>query len=284
MLAARERRERPGLDDKVLAAWNGLALSAFAEAARAFHSAEYLSVAEKNAAFLLGGMRARDGRMLRSWQAGQARFNGYLEDQVMVAEGLFELYQTTLDERWFSAARELIDLTLERYADDEGGFFDTSDDHEALIARPRSVQDGAVPSGGAVASELLVRMAALTGEPRYQEAAEAAIAPLSDAMARAPHGFARWLSALSLALATPSALAIIGPDPDPLLAVARGRYRPALVLAAADDPDASVVPLLRGRMAENGTATAYLCRHFACERPTTDAEVLATLLDTADRP
>ena len=153
LFEVREQRSKPGRDEKVLAAWNGLMLAAFAEAARDRSLGErmdsYRLIAERNAEFLLREMRTPAGRLLRSWKDGQAKLNAYLEDYACVIEGLLELYQTTFDEKWFSAARELADTMIQHYTDPSGGFFDTSDDHETLVTRPKDLQDNAVPSGNA---------------------------------------------------------------------------------------------------------------------------------------
>jgi uncharacterized protein YyaL (SSP411 family) len=293
----RARRAKPGLDDKILASWNGLALGAFAEAARTLGRADYLVIAERNAAFVLAEMRTEDGRLLRTWKGGRARLNGYLEDQSHYADGLLELYQATFEPRWFDAARELGDAILSHFADPAGGFFDTSDDHEALLLRPKSVQDGAVPSGGAAAAGVLLRLGAYTDDSRYADAAEAALAPLEPLMAGAPHALAHWLGALDFLDGPPQTLAIVGEDPGALLTVVRARYRPNLVVAAehakagaAHEPEAAAEPdvaasiaLLADRDAVRGRATAYLCRRFTCEAPVSSPEELAGLLDRSSQ-
>lgn len=288
LLDRREQRVRPGLDDKVLASWNGLMLGAFAEAGRVLGRDDYLRVAESNAEFLLAEMRTRDGGLLRTRKggidfaaAGGAALKGYLEDYACVADGLLELYQSTFEARWFHAARELGDVILQNFADPSGGFFDTSDEHEKLLLRPKVVQDGAMPSGGAMATGVLLRLAEFTGRGSYADAAEAALGRLQPMMARAPLGFAGWLAALDFLLAPPMALAVVGDDPGPLLSVSRARYRPNLVVAVgpgSSSQDAGI-PLLRGRHAAHGEATAYLCRRRACEPPVSTAGELAALLD-----
>ena len=248
LFAARETRVKPGVDDKVLSGWNGLMLAAFAEAARALDRDDYLEVARRNAEFLLTEMRDESGRMLRTWKRGQAKLNGYLEDYATVADGLLELYQTTFDVRWFAAARELGDAILAHFADPAGGFFDTSDDHEELLVRPKNVQDGASPSGGAVAAGVLLQLARFTGEGGYADAADRALAGVSLGMERAPLGFAYWLGVLAVTSAPPCELAIVGEDPEALLRrraqpvsagadSRRGRCRAGLSRSAAPGPD-----------------------------------------------
>ena len=172
----RSKRIWPGLDDKVLTAWNGLMLAAFAEASQALDRQDYRDVATANAEFLHATMRAGDGRLLRTWKAGsEAKYNAYLEDYAFLAEGLLTLYQATFDKRWFQWARELADDMLAHFSDAQnGGFYDTRDDHEQLIHRPKDVQDNAIPSGNAMAAHVLLKLGLITGEPRYWDAAERA--------------------------------------------------------------------------------------------------------------
>jgi uncharacterized protein len=264
----------------VIASWNGLMLGAFAEAARVLAREDYRRIAENNAGFVLSQMRTPSGRMLRTWRGGHATVNGFLEDYALYAEALLELYQTTFEPRWFDAARELADAIMAHFADPGGGFFDASDDHESLLLRPKGSQDGAMPSGGAVASDVLVRLAEYTGERRYLDAATRALAQVQPAMAQAPLGFSRWLSALDLVLAPPAALAIVGENVDSMLGAVRSRYRPNLIVAtAASEEAAPAIELLRGRESLGGQTTAYLCRQFACDRPVSTAEELESLLD-----
>ena len=277
LLEAREARVKPGLDDKVLASWNGLALAAFAEAARVFGRGDYAAVATRNADFLLREMRADGGRMRHTWKAGEAKVNGFLEDYAHVADGLLELYQTTFEPRWLYAARELGDAILEHFADPAGGFFDTSDDHEELLLRPRSIQDGATPSGGSMASSVLLRLAEYTGDRRYAQAAEGAITGVKEGMTQMPLGFANWLCALDFALAPPTEIAIVGEPLDALLEVVRRVYRPSVVVAASAS-ECEDIALLESRKPVGGVPTAYVCRQFRCEAPATTAAELEVLL------
>ena len=217
--------------------------------------------------------------MLRTWKAGRARLKGYLEDHANVADGLLELYQTTFDPRWFAGARALADMILGHFADENGGFFDTSDDHESLLVRPKGVQDGAIPSGGAVAAGVLSRLAHFSGESRYADAALRAVEPMRRSMEQAPLGFAHWLSVLDFILAPPQELALVGDDVGPLLSVVRARYRPNLVVAARRAQDEVEIALLEDRVAPSGTATAYVCTRFACQNPVTNPDELDELLD-----
>ncbi len=289
LFVVREKRIKPGRDEKVLAAWSGLMLAAFAEAARDRSLGDrmetYRSIAEHNADFLLHEMRTPAGRLLRTWKDGQAKLNAYLEDYACVIEGLLELYQTTFDEKWFVAARELADTLIQHYADPAGGFFDTSDDHEALVTRPRDLQDNAMPSGNAMTTSVLLKLAAFTGDDRYYQSGEALLGALQPALIQAPLGLAQWLCALDFALSNSKEIAVVGPDRSDsvqaLLEVVRSGYRPNQVVAVGSTLHAdrtSAIPLLFDRPAIDDRATAYACVRFACQRPTTDPTVLAEQL------
>ncbi|MGD2143582.1 MAG: thioredoxin domain-containing protein, partial [Anaerolineae bacterium] len=207
LFEAREKRVHPGRDEKVLTSWNGLMLAAFAEAARILDREDYREVAERNANFLLRGLRQENGRLLRTWKArpeqaegaGEAKLNGYLEDYAYLIEGLLQLYQTTFEPRWFIAAQELAETMLTHFQASDGvqlrpepqlptnsaslgggivGFFDTSDDHERLITRPRDLQDNATPSGNAMAVTALLELAGFTHDARYLDIAHGALAQM----------------------------------------------------------------------------------------------------------
>ena len=280
----RARRVWPGLDDKVLTSWNGLMLAAFAEAGRVWQRPDYLQAAVDNAEFLWRTMRRPGGRLWRTWKAGsQARYNAYLEDYAYLADGLLALYQATFDERWFIWARELADTMLAHFADAEnGGFFDTSDDHETLIQRPKDLQDNAVPSGNAMAAQVLLRLGLYTGDDRYLVAAERSVVALQAAMSQYPTGFAHWLGAAAFMAAEPQEIAIMGDlaaeGMQALLDEALQPYRPFQVVAAAPPGSQTQIPLLQGRAQIKGQATAYVCRHFTCQLPVTTAAALADQL------
>ncbi|OLB50167.1 MAG: thioredoxin domain-containing protein [Candidatus Rokubacteria bacterium 13_2_20CM_2_70_11] len=286
LYAARERRVHPARDDKVLAAWNGLACRAFAEAGRALGRADYVAAAAKNAEFVLTAMRS-GGRLLRTWKAGRAKLKGYLEDYAMVAAALVALYEATLDRRWLDEARGLAEELLRLFWDEKlEGFYDTGVDHERLIVRPRNLFDNAVPCGSSVAVETLFRLAILTGESRYESAALKALRPMADLMTRYASGFGRFLCALDFHLGPGIEIALVSPPGGdglaPLAAEVFGRYLPNRVVAgmvAGDPKGAEGIPLLQNREAVGGEATAYVCRNYACELPVTDREALARQLD-----
>jgi hypothetical protein len=292
LLARRTARPQPARDDKVLAAWNGLMLGAFADAIVVLDRTEdpdlaatgraYRAVATRAADALLTRLRRPDGRLGRSWKDGRLTGEGVLEDCADLADGLLALYAATRDERWFVAARELAEVILERFVDPTGGFFDTADDHEALIARPKDLQDNALPSGNAMATTTLLTLDALTGHARYRDAAERAISLVGAHAGRHPTAFGHWLQAIDFALAPVVEIAVIGDPDDPetrrLLAPALAGFRPHQVIAVGPDPAASAVPLLQGRFALGGRPTAFVCRQFACRQPVTEPEALGALL------
>ncbi len=284
LLDRRSTRPQPARDDKALAAWNGLAIAALAEGGRLLGEERYTAAAVRAAEVITGGLLDADGVLWRSWKDGRAVGQGVLEDYADLAEGLLALYETTFDERWFVIARGLMDRVLERFTDPAGGFFDTADDHERLITRPKDVQDNAVPSGGAMAATVLMRLAAWTGEARYREAAERAIGTVGPYLVRYPTGFAQWLVAAAFATADVVEVAVVG-DLDEeatraLLAPAWASWRPFQVLAVAPGAGggASAVPLLADRAAIEGRATAYVCRGFVCDLPVTDPAALEVRL------
>jgi uncharacterized protein YyaL (SSP411 family) len=282
LFAEREKRTRPGRDEKILAAWNGLMLRSFAFAARVLSREDYGEVAERNAAFLLDRLRV-DGRLRRSYKDGQARFNGYLEDYAMVADGLVTLYEATFQTRWLAEAENLCDAVLELFWDEgSGAFYDTPVDHEELVTRPRDVYDNAAPSGTSVATDVLLRLALLLDREDYRARAESVLEGLSGGVERLPGAFGRLLAALDFHLSRPREIAIIGepgaPDTQALIDAVYARYLPNKVVAgrAPEDEEATgLVPLLAEREARGGRATAYVCEGYACQSPTTDPEELA---------
>jgi uncharacterized protein YyaL (SSP411 family) len=285
LLQARAGRVRPGRDDKVLAAWTGLACRALAEAGRALGRGDYVQAAVRSAEFLVEAMRV-DGRLQRTWKDGRARLKGYLEDHAMVAAALVMVYEATFDRRWIDAARGIADDMVALFWDDGiEAFYDTGRDHESLIVRPRNLFDNAVPSGTAVAIETLLRLAVLTGESAYESRALRALKPMADLMARHPTGFGRFLCAHDFHLGPKVEVALVAPPGNGLAALARevfGRYLPNRVVAGTTTADPAAtrgLPLLDGRGAVEGKATAYVCRNYACELPVTDPGALARQLD-----
>ncbi|NJK78771.1 MAG: thioredoxin domain-containing protein, partial [Chloroflexaceae bacterium] len=287
---ARERRIKPARDEKILTAWNGMMLRAVAAAARAFDSAQYLTMAQRNATFVLTHLLRGDGRVLRSWKDGRTTVLGFLEDYALLADGLLELHAADGNPRWLREAIALADEMQRLFWSDEiGGFYDTATDQEALVTRPRDVSDNATPSGNSVATHVLLRLAALTGNDTYRERAEHVLEGMNDAMRRLPTGFGRLLCAADMALARTREVALVGdpqsPDLQALVAVLHQRFDPYMVLAyktpATTADDIAAVALLQDREQLDGKATAYVCEGFACKLPVTDAAALQAQLAEA---
>ncbi len=282
LLIARSGRVRPATDDKVVAEWNGLAISALAEAARALARADYLEAAQAVAGFVLPQMGG-DGRLMRTWREGQARNPGCLADHATLASGLLSLYQTDFNPRWFEAAARLAGQILDRFVDPQGGFFDTPDDANELVARPRSVADSGSPSGTSMAAELLLRMSALTGDDRYAAAAGPAILTWQETIGNHPTAYAGLLNAFDFMTGPQTQLAIAGDPGDArfqaLAAVAARRYLPRTVVAGGNPANPAAPRLLSGRHPESLEPTAYLCQGFACRLPTTSPETLRGQLE-----
>ena len=274
---ARAQRVWPGLDDKRLTSWNALAISALAEAGAVLGRADFLEAARGAAEFVLRDLRGDDGRLLRTYKDGTARLNAYLEDHAFLLEALLTLYESTFEPSWFTAARELADTTIERFADDErGGFFETSSDHERLVARRKDPEDHPIPSGNASAAYGLLRLAALSGEYSYESRAVGVLRLLHPFAARHPQAFAHLLQALDFHLSPTREVALAGDDTTALEAIVRAQFRPHIVVAGGE-PDG--VPLLEGRGEVDGRGAAYVCERFACQRPVTEPGDLASLLD-----
>ncbi len=284
LLDARRRREQPARDDKVVTAWNGLAIAALAEAGALLDEPAWIAAAVDCADLLVGShWDPSTGQLVRVSLAGQVSADaaGVLEDHSDLAEGLLALYQVTGGERWFVAARALLDVVLDRFDDGEGGFFDTSADAPLLVRRPRDPSDGVTPSGASGTAHALLTLGALTGEARYLEAADSALASLMP-IARSSPRFAGWAwSSITARLAGPVQVAVVTPEGaagSALHRVALAHTSPGLVVAMGEE-GASTVPLLEGRPALGGEPTAYPCRGFVCDLPVTEPAALQAALD-----
>jgi len=275
---SRAKRIWPGLDDKRLASWNALAISALAEAGAVLGREDYLDAARECADFVLGSLTDEAGRLLRTYKDGDARLNAYLEDHAFLLEALLTLYESTFEPRWFERAQALADEIVARFGDPErGGFFSTSADHEELIVRRKEIGDHPIPSGNSSAAMGMLRLAAMTGEREYERQAEGVFALFAKTATQHPESFAHLLRALDFHLAPTKEAALIGDDLTVLAAVVRSAFRPHLVLAGG--PEGSEEPaLLRQRTLVGDIPAAYICEHFACQQPVTSAPDLAALL------
>ena len=283
LLEAREERVRPGLDDKVLTSWNGLMVGAFAEAGVALGRSDYTAAAARCAAFVLDSLR--DGyRVLRTYKDGEAKLKAYLEDYSYLVSGLLLLHEATFEGRWLQEAidlgRDMVDLFWDEAA---GQFYDTGIDHEELVVRPRDTQDNATPSGSAVAADVLLRLAVITGDGDLERRAVTSMRSTMTLMSQYPMGAGHWLSALDFYLATVKEIAIIGDDGDGARALASEVYRhylPNRVLVGlrVDDDTTAELPLVKDRSRIEGQATAYVCRNYTCDLPVVEPEALARQL------
>src|SRR5215213_5962521 len=270
LFAARAKRIRPGLDDKRLASWNALAIAALADAGAVLGREDYLDAARACAEFVLGSLRDSDGRLLRTYKDDRAHLDAYLEDHAFLLEALLALYESTFEVRWFNAAQALAEETIERFGDPErGGFYSTASDHEELIARRKEVGDHPIPSGNSSAAMGLLRLAALTGERRYEAAAEGVFALFAKPAVEHPDAFAHMLRALDFHLSPTREVALVGDDLTDLAATARQRPLFHAVLAGGPE-ESKEPPLLRDRTTVKGHPAAYVCQNFTCRLPVTD--------------
>ncbi len=284
LLRAREGRTRPHLDDKVLADWNGLMIVALAKAARALDEETYAKKAEAAADFVLGRMRDGDGRLLHRYRDTEAAVPAYLDDHAFMIWALVELYEATFDPLRLEQAKALADHLIAHFWDvDEGGFFSTADDGEELFARTKESYDGATPSGNSVAALALAKLAALTGETRYEDKALAVIEAFGAQVAGAPQGHTQMLSALDFIMGPGTQVVIVGdsssPDTKALINVVNTTFAPNAVVLVKDESGRLgdielVVDFTTEMKSIDNAAAAYVCRGRTCEPPITSADEL----------
>ena len=277
LLDARARRIPPGTDDKVLAAWNGLMISALAQAHQVLDEPRWLEAARAAARYVLEHMRQPDGRLFATARDGRAHLNACLDDYVFVIQGLVDLFETDFDRRWLRDALELERVVADRFEDGElGGFFNTGRDHEVLIARLKGQHDGALPSGNGVHALNLLRLAELTGRADLATRAERTLRSAAGLLNRYPAAFSQTLVAVDFLASGPREIVVSGPRDAPetraLLATLRREFVPQRVVALADgEHDEELLPLTRGR-APAGPARVFVCRNYACLAPITRTE------------
>jgi len=275
LYAAREKRVRPGRDEKILTDWNGLALRAFADAAAFLGRDDYRKVAEDNAAFIFEKLW-NDQHLLHSFKDGRARFNAYLDDYANVADGLLALYQLTFDEQWLRRAESLAQIIVERFADEEqGGFYFTALGHEELITRTKDFFDNATPSGNSVAADVLLRLSSTLDRADFRKQAERTFGAVANHLASYASGFGRMLAAADFAIGPAMEIALVG-GAGHFLPAYRKRYLPRTVIAAGE----SDVALLRDRKTVGGKPTAYVCENLTCKQPVTELAEFEKLLDS----
>ena len=273
LAAARAQRVRPARDDKVVAAWNGLAVAALAEAGVVLDAAHLVAAARTAARLLVDVHLTGDGRLRRVSRDGVAgEPAGVLEDYACVAHGFLTLFGATGEAEWFTRAHDLVEQVLTHFADGSGGYFDTADDAEALLKRPQDPADNASPSGQSMVLTVLTTLTGLTGDARYETAAAALAGRLSGLAERAPRFAGQTLAALEARADGPRQVAVVGPEGAERAALVAAAHRlrhPGQVIAVGDGAQADVA-LLEYRTAVEGRPTAYPCQHFVCELPVTD--------------
>jgi uncharacterized protein YyaL (SSP411 family) len=271
----RERRPKPLRDDKAIAAWNGLALAALAEAGRRLDRPELIDAGRELAEFLLGPLSEKNGRLFRSWRAGRASNPGYLDDYADVANGLYELHVATGELRWLREANRLARLAADLFADEErGGFFLSPADGEQLVARKKEFDDHPTPSGNSMLAFVLLRLGRIWGDDELEREAAGVFRLIRDAIPRAPSAFGHALTALDLYLAGPRELAVVGAPEDEIAKAALAGFDPDAVVAFGPADD---VPLLAGKDFVDGRPALYVCERFACRAPVTEPAELAAL-------
>ena len=311
LLSARASRVRPGTDDKILTAWNGLMLATMAEASRVIpldaiasdqqerskpqltqeiasslknapRNDIYYKLATRNAEFLLDSLRV-GGKLRRSWREGKVTNEVFLEDYAALILGLIELYQTDFNNKWFTAAKELAEQMIELFNDPNGGFFDTAKDSQDLLLRPKDLQDNATPSGNALACEALLKLAAFTDDGKYRDLAERSLGLIAGMVTQYPTAFSRWLSAADFALGNVKQIAVVheagGNQERELIRFIQSTYRPNIIVAASPYPPSEDAPaLLMDRPLKDGKPTVYVCEGFVCKNPVASISEIEELL------
>jgi uncharacterized protein YyaL (SSP411 family) len=283
LLSIRTNRIRPMTDDKIIVSWNGLALVAFAEAARYLNRPEYLDAARRNADFLLTELHS-DNRLMRVWRNGKVG-NHYalLEDYASLILGLISLYQSDPDIYWFNSAWQLADEMITHFLGEDGLLYDTTRDQADLIVRPRDMQDNATPSGNALAALALIQLAAITGKGAYRDQAEVILGSGLSVILDYPVGFGKWLCAIQFGIKTISEIAILSPDLElafPLINRLWSGYRPFTIAAISIfPPPDEAPPLCLNRPLIENLPTAYVCTNFICKQPVITPDDLSAQLE-----
>ena len=289
---ARARRVPPLRDDKILAAWNGLMISAMAVAGRILDEPRYIAAAARAADFVLAHLRGADGELQRSFKDGQARHAAFLDDHAFLAAGLIDLYEATFDARWLAESLTLARASERLFADPAGGWFMSSATHETLIAREKPAYDGAEPSGTSVALMNALRLGVFTGDDHWRQIAERGLRAHAKVLRERPIAMTEALLALDFLADTPLEIAIVWPDgaadaAAPLLSVLRRSYLPSHAIAGGPESAmgslAETVAFVGDKVPQGDRPTAYVCRHGRCELPVTDAPAFAAQLGRAAR-
>ena len=281
LFTVREKRVKPGRDEKILTAWNGMMMASFAMAGRLLGENKFTAAAKANAEFLLKHSRHGNNRLHRNFKDGRATLNGYLEDYALVMDGLVELYQATFEEEWIVEAVKFARVTDEQFADKEkGGYFFTSEDHETLIQRPKELDDNATPCGNSVVAVVYQKLALLAGDPHLGFSADRSLKLVRELVSRSPTFFGNWLCAAEFFASKPREIALVGTKEGiaGFEDVLKGKFAPFAVVAAKTSADKSRLPLLGDKEFFEGKAVAYVCEQFACLEPLVSKEKFAESL------
>ena len=279
----REKRIKPGLDDKILTSWNGIMIRGMAMGYQLTGKPEYLEACEKSAEFVLTTLSQDNGLLLRTYRSGKSHLNAYLEDYSYFIAGLIALYEASFEPRWLTEAERLAHIMIDQFGDDAGdGFFFTGKAHETLIVQSKSAYDGATPSGASMAIHSLLRLAKHLDNPEFHDKALETLKLYFQQMERMPTGSGQLLCELAFLLSTPKEIAIVGKKGDAetkaMLARLHGVYQPNKIVALSESADGQTLPLLAGKTQVDDTATAYVCENYVCQAPTTDVEAFVELL------
>ena len=267
LFSLRQQRLQPARDDKAISAWNGLALAALAEAGRRLERSDYVGAARELGEFLLGPL-STEGRLHRTFRAGQAKGTGYLEDYADVANGLLELHVATGELRWLDEANRLARLAVELFADEQrGGFYLSPVDGEELVARKKDLEDQPTPSGNSMLAYVLLKLARIYGDDELERRAVGVFRLVHQALTRVPSAFGHALTALDLHCSPPREIAIVGSVDSPVARAALEPFEPNTVVAVGPSEE---IPLLAGKGPVDGKPTVYVCERFACQAPVTD--------------
>jgi uncharacterized protein YyaL (SSP411 family) len=281
LLVVRDKRVRPGKDDKILVSWNALMIDALAKAGAVLSRPEYLAAAEKAADFILTKLSRPDGRLLHTYRHGEAKLDAYLDDYAYLVNSLVTLYESSANETWIDEAARLADILLSRFADKEhGGFYFTADDHEQLIARNKDLHDSSVPSGNAMAATALLRLGKLTGRNDYLSAGEGALLAGLSVMTQAPTAAGQLLISLDMYIGPMPEIVLVGPENDETraaLADLHRRFLPRRVLGRGkpgQQHSQHLSPLFASRTSAGDQPSAYICENFACQAPVSGLEAI----------
>ncbi len=283
LFAEREKRIKPGLDDKILTSWNGIMIRGMAMGYQLTGKVEYLTACEKSAEFVLTTLSQEDGLLLRTYRAGKSHLNAYLEDYSYFIAGLIALYEASFEPKWLSEAERLAHIMIDQFGDESGnGFFFTGKAHELLIVQSKSAYDGATPAGASMAIHSLLRLAKHLDKPEFHDKAVETLKLYFHQMDVMPSGSGQLLCELAFLLSTPKEIAIIGEKggtkTDAMLAALHGMYLPDKIVALSEPTAETTLPLLVNKPQIDNGATVYVCENYVCQAPTTEVEAFVEML------